>query len=105
MPNGAKAVLFDYFDQTNSILPFDEAHPFVVTAQKPQNSTLIQSPSAACFFLLNKTKHILDTVSFGYYVVCPLLSNGWVFLGESSKYVVASKQRFTRMSIRDDDQR
>ncbi len=45
------------------------------------------------------------TVPFNYYVVSPVLSNGWVFLGETSKYVTASKQRFNTISARNDDKR
>eukprot|EP01090_Pellita_catalonica_P002759 TRINITY_DN12359_c0_g1_i1.p1 TRINITY_DN12359_c0_g1~~TRINITY_DN12359_c0_g1_i1.p1 ORF type:complete len:705 (+),score=113.09 TRINITY_DN12359_c0_g1_i1:109-2115(+) len=34
-------------------------------------------------------------VDFKYYVVAPILPGGWAILGEISKYVVVSKQRFS----------
>jgi len=33
-------------------------------------------------------------IGWRYYVIVPVLDNGWVFFGEFEKYIVASKQRF-----------
>ncbi|XP_065187086.1 uncharacterized protein LOC135817773 [Sycon ciliatum] len=43
---------------------------------------------------LKTPTHSLPLHPFKYYVLAPVLANGWTFLGEGMKFSVASKQRF-----------
>jgi len=47
--------------------------------------------------ILPKKKDVPNVIDFTYFVVAPVLSNGWVLLGELAKYVPMSKQRFVEI--------
>ena len=38
-------------------------------------------------------------LDFQLYTLCPVLANGWTFLGESDKWVSVSNQRFSQLSF------
>jgi hypothetical protein len=42
-------------------------------------------------------------LDFGYYTITPVLANGWSFVGETDKWVSASKRRFSGLMSSDDE--
>lgn len=65
---------------TQCLKPFDDTHPFTV-----------HTPG------MNGQEH-----SFVLYSINPVLSNGWVLLGEASKVVAVSPQRFLAVNVNED---
>jgi len=74
---GSNYVL-DFFGSF-SVSPFDNAHPLVVPAAVSTNPTV--------------------PIPFNYYIIAPVLSNGWSALGEVAKFVPMSKQRVSSISV------
>ncbi len=43
-----------------------------------------------------------QTIDFSYYILAPMLSNGWAILGESGKVTVVSSQRIKQVELKKD---
>jgi len=78
---GVNSVVYDYFKLTNrtaNVMPFDDTHPLQI---------------AQASYDVNE--NAVDAVPFHYFVVAPVLSSGWILLGEIDKFVTLSHQRFS----------
>jgi len=76
------AVIFEYHDIQNTLLPFKDS--FIIPKMKipPYN------PDESC-----GTPPCNQTIDFRYYVIAPTVTSGWTCLGELDKFVTVSPNR------------
>ncbi len=84
-----KMVVYNYFQTLSSsnVQQFTSSHPLVIS---PADTTATTATA-------DTTPSTPPTISFSYYIVCPLFGNNWAFLGESNKFITVSHQRIQSM--------
>jgi hypothetical protein len=102
-----QSMIFSFYDIANTLTLFDSTHPFKIPAQKSTSgpSYTYTSPEYSLNEVEsqdenknnNNNKAPPHKVNFNYYVTAPILDNGWVVLGETSKFVTMSAQRITEV--------
>lgn len=73
--------VYDYYDPAHKLRLFDEDHLFPLPRLNNGSNT-----------------SRFDKLPFSYHVLCPVLSNGWVLLGETGKFVPISPDRIQNIT-------